>query len=240
MAETLAVAPPAPVTLAPDLPVADAQGTLSKGEFARLIGVTPGRVSQYIGDGIIDRSALVGEGRAARVHVERAKEQLRKRLDISQRLGNGIDTRLKASEVPRPSPQQPALLPPPLSPSDAVEEQIKAQRLETLQRQNRKLAEDEAARAGRYVDAESTTQQLGRVAGQMMTVFEGSLAELATAVAAHFKLPQRDVVHLLRAEFRNVRARNSAALTQAAGDMPALIEDASADRAVEREAAAAD
>jgi hypothetical protein len=34
----------------------------------------------------------------------------------------------------------------------------------------------------------------------------GSLAELATAVSARFELPQRDVLHLLRSEFRKVRA----------------------------------
>lgn len=243
MVETSAVLPPVPIALALDLPVPDARGTLSKGEFARLIGVTPGRVSQYIGDGKIAGDALVGEGREQRIHLERAKEQLRKRLDISQRLGNGINTRL-AANVALQSPQPPAATPAPpstpLSPSDAIEEQIKRGRLETLQRQNRKLAEDEAARAGRYVDAENSKQQLGRVAGQMMTLFEGSLAEIATAFAAHFKLPQRDVAHLLRSEFRKVRALNSATLLRAASAIPPLIEDAAIDQETEREAVAAD
>jgi hypothetical protein len=45
---------------------------------------------------------------------------------------------------------------------------------------------------------------MGVIATKMMAVMEGSLAELATAVSAKFEIPQRDVLPLLRSEFRKV------------------------------------
>ncbi len=71
--------------------------TLSKAEFAAHIGVTPGRVSQYIADQKISGDALIGKGRAARIHVETARQQLLARLDPGQMLGNGKFTQLGAT-----------------------------------------------------------------------------------------------------------------------------------------------
>lgn len=212
---------PPPRPQGPALPVPDANGTLSKGDFARATNVTPGRVSQWIAERKIHGDALVGEGRHQRVHVETAKAQLRAQLDIGQRLGNGIDTRLAPAAPAEPIAAPPAQAPLPLA--DPIEEQIKRARLESIARDNRRKAEEEAARAGRYVDAEAARQQLGRQAGQMLAIFEGSLAELATSVAAQFKLPQRDVLHLLRGEFRTVRARIAALLAQRAAEVPPLL-----------------
>ncbi|MFC6490714.1 hypothetical protein ACFP9U_22395, partial [Nitratireductor sp. GCM10026969] len=61
--------------------------TVGKGEFARLIGVSAGRVSQYIAEGKIFGAALVGEGRSAKIVPEVARVQLAKTLEPSQRLG---------------------------------------------------------------------------------------------------------------------------------------------------------
>jgi hypothetical protein len=65
---------------------------------------------------------------------------------------------------------------------------------------------------------------MGKMAPQMMAVMEGSLPELATAVVAKFEIPQRDVLHLLRAEFRKVRAAAPSLFRDAGGGMPATIE----------------
>ncbi|MVA55958.1 hypothetical protein [Agrobacterium vitis] len=73
------------------------QASVTKGQFAELIGVSPGRVSQYLTEGKISPAALDGVGRNAKINVERAKADLRLTLDVSQRLGNGIDTRLLSS-----------------------------------------------------------------------------------------------------------------------------------------------
>ena len=55
------------------------QTTMSKSAFARHIGVTPARVTQYINEGTIDKSALVGEGRSAKINVAIATQLVAER-----------------------------------------------------------------------------------------------------------------------------------------------------------------
>ena len=48
--------------------------------------------------------------------------------------------------------------------------------------------------------------------------------ELATAVSARFEIPQRDVLHLLRSEFRKVRAAAAKTFRDIAANQPATVE----------------
>ncbi len=57
-----------------------------KSTFAKLRGVSPGRVSQWLANGLISGEAIVGAGRSARIIVEIANEQLRERLDQTRRI----------------------------------------------------------------------------------------------------------------------------------------------------------
>lgn len=216
-------------------PVAAAEPDIvSKSEFARLSNVSPARVSQWIAEGQIKDDALVGEGRSARVRVSVARAQLRRHLDIGQRMGNGLSTRLdgpapeqiEAPLAPGAAPDAQVLpFQRPAPPSDPVEEKIKAARLEGLSRDNRKKAEEEAARSGRYTRTDDVAKQFGRLGSQMVNTFEGWLGEAASKIAARFALPQRDVLHLMRAEFRSFRAGASASLRQQAGELPQTVED---------------
>jgi len=52
---------------------------------------------------------------------------------------------------------------------------------------------------------------------------EGSLAELVTAVSARFEIPQRDVLHLLRPEFRKVRATAAKTFRDKATNLPRVV-----------------
>jgi hypothetical protein len=60
-----------------------------------------------------------------------------------------------------------------------------------------------------------------------MTLFDSSLYEFATAVAAApgANLTTRDVLHILRETFRGIRARNSKSTGQSAAALPVLIAD---------------
>jgi hypothetical protein len=68
---------------------------VSKAEFSRQVGVTAGRVSQWIASGELSGDALVRDGRAERVNVVVARRQLGRRLGAEQRLpaerGGGTD-----------------------------------------------------------------------------------------------------------------------------------------------------
>jgi hypothetical protein len=209
---------------------------VSKAEFARLSNVSRARVAQWLGAKKIFGDAIVGEGRGAQIHVARARAQLKLHLDISQRMGNGLSTRLDgpaAAAAPAIPPQLPldeapgAQAPrPPDPPRDPLEEQIKRERLETARRVNRKMAEEEAARAGRYVLAADATREMGRLAADLVGSLEGwLLGELCSATAAKFGLQYRDVQHLFRTEFRTYRASEAAVLRRRAEQMPEFVED---------------
>lgn len=199
-----------------------AEQTLTKGEFAAHLGVSAGRVSQYISEGKIGPDALDGTGRGARVFVRRAMEQVRGRRDMSQALGNGLSTRLDfdAAPVPRDAPAPSPSVPRP----DSVDEQFKREKLRGVQIANRKAAEEEEARAGRFVEAAETRLEMSRLASGLLQAFEGSLPALATAVAAKFEVSQRDVLHLLRTEFRAIRLAQSTKHRATAAEMSPTID----------------
>lgn len=211
------------------------QGAVSKGEFAALIGVTPGRVSQYLAEGKISAKALQGVGRNAKIIVEQAKADLRLTLDVGQRLGNGIETRLDAAPIATPpaaAVSAPTLdfeasasagnaAPPRIG---GLDEQIKQAKLEQIQRANRNAAKAEAESKGALTETEASRQAMTKVASSMLLVFEGGLTDFASAIAAEFKVPQRDVLHLLRREFRKVREAAAKQARKDAAEMPETIE----------------
>ena len=195
---------------------------VSKGQFAALRNVSPGRVSQWISEGKIKPDALVGDGRNAKINVAMATQQLRDSLDVGQLTGNGVGTRLDLPLPVQPVPA-PAKEPAPSPAGDPIADAIKQERLDQLRRANRREAEEEAARSGKYTDAAEAARQMGVIATKMMAVMEGSLAELATAVSARFEVPQRDVLHLLRSEFRKVRATAAKTFRDLAAELPSVI-----------------
>ena len=197
---------------------------VSKSEFARLINVSPGRVSQYITEGKIHGPALVGEGRSARIAVDVARQQLRRSLDSAQMVGNGVTTRLDAA--PR---SQAVEAPPedelPLTSGDLVAEQIKLERLKELRNRNRRAEEEDLERRGLYMRTEDGRRGMQATAARVLNIVEGGLAGMAADIAAKFGVPQRDVLHLLRLGMRKVRDSAAKEAGEAARSMPATIED---------------
>jgi hypothetical protein len=178
---------------------------LTKKDFAARVNVTPARVSQWLKEGKLDPEALEGDGRRAKVRVNVALGQLRARLDPNQRYGlNGLATDLNGQADP------PA--------GDTIEHKIQRQKLRQAELQTAKLEEDEARRAGELMRTADAEAVMVRLADQMLQVFEGALPDLAGALAQKFELSNRDVVHLLKKEFRQVRQKASdAAAKEAAG-----------------------
>ncbi|RWC25893.1 MAG: hypothetical protein EOS27_26955 [Mesorhizobium sp.] len=197
--------------------------TLSKGDFAAHIGVTPGRVSQYIAAGMIGKDALEGQGRNAKVIVARAVEQIKLKRNIGQALGNGLSTRLDLDPEDQPEP-------PRSTPADVdrltpnVDNELKQQRLEAERRRNRLAAEDEAARRGRLVDATLVRAEMTKLAQAIEDENAGMLTDFASAVAAEFKLPQRDVLHLLRKVRADKKAGAADRARRRAASLPEFVE----------------
>lgn len=202
------------------------QHTMSQADFARKVGVSRAAVSQWKSKDILREDAFTKPGKAGKVIVPIAIEQVRRNRDIGQSLGNGIGTRTSveadgaapeaAAASVRKEPVAPPVaasakevepdLPAPDAPKrDTVEDQLKRAKLEEQLRRNRLQASDEALRQGQLVAADDAREQMARIAGMMLQIFEGALPDFSAAMAAQFDLPQRDVLHLLRAEFKKVR-----------------------------------
>lgn len=207
--------------------MAGSEPVVSKGDFARICGVSPGRVTQWITEGKISGAALVGEGRSAKIVVALAQRQVSARTDSGQAFGNGLKTNLRTPNRRDPSATAtpgPEVLDPATS-LEQLDTRIKKERLEALERQNRKAAEDEAAAQGRYISAAAAKRQMTMVVAQTMRIFEGAVPEIASAIAAELKIEERDVIPVLNREFRKVREQASQNHRRLGDEAPALIED---------------
>ncbi|MDF2140848.1 hypothetical protein [Paenirhodobacter sp. CAU 1674] len=71
---------------------------LTTTELANHLGVSKGRVSQYVSEGKLD-GCYSGDGRARRFDLARVANALGRVLDKGQMLGNGADTRKAISEI---------------------------------------------------------------------------------------------------------------------------------------------
>lgn len=192
--------------------------SLTKTQFAALCRVTPGRVSQWITEGKIGPEEMEGTGRKARMIVARAAEKLKLRLDAGRRNGNGLHTTLPSLLAPEAPPGA-------AFDSDNIHKRLLQEKLLAAAAQNRKLAEDEKARRGIYVRAEHASAEATHLAATILQTFEGGLNQLAGEVADAYKMPARDVAHMMRKGFRELRGRIAAKLTADAAALPPLIED---------------
>jgi hypothetical protein len=193
---------------------------VSKSAFARLVNVSPTRVGQWLRERKLGGDALEGEGRFARIKVDVACQQLKLRLNTGQQLGNGLGTMLDV-----PAPPAASATAAPAEPSDTVGEAIRLEKLREMQLRTRALSEAELARRGVYTKTEAARAALAKMATDMVSIFEGGLADLAAVVAAQYQLPARDVLHLLRAEFRTVRDTAARAVASRTAGEPALVAD---------------
>lgn len=217
------------------------QPTMSKGDFARHINVSPGRVSQYIAAGMIGKDALDGEGRSARIIVPRAIEQIRRRRDIGQALGNGLSTRLDLDdreEATDAGDLLPAGVGKPSEDSDrslrpaTIDDEIKQERLQSERRRNRVAAQEEAVRLGQLVEAAKVKAAVTKEMVAQREAFMAMLADCATEVHSKYGVPQRDCLHLLRkvvtegmGKFAERQRRLAAGLPETAD---AIVEDTAA------------
>jgi DNA-binding transcriptional regulator YdaS (Cro superfamily) len=208
-----------------ELNSASGEDVVSKSKFARIVGVSAPRVSQWLASGQINGDALVGRGHRARIRVAVAKEQLKRNLDPVQHLGANGRAQLDGNGAAAAS---------------TVEDSIKAERLRQLALSNAKAAAEAALRSGRYVRADDARQQLGRVAARLMAVFEASFTEFANSLAASPPATSRDALRTLRATWRTIRVRQAKVAGEEAIALPPMLDDDEAENAdSERPAACA-
>ncbi|MFT0892943.1 hypothetical protein [Pseudochelatococcus sp. G4_1912] len=200
---------------------------VSRSQFAALCGVSPGRVTQWVKARQIDDAALDGSGRGSKIRVKIAAEQLGIRLNVNQRFGlNGIGTRLPLEEDEAPELKHVPLIPveAPKSTASTIESRIAAEKLAQAEMTTARMQREEMAARGVYAVSKVAEAEMVRLAASMLTVFEGALSDFASAIAGQFELPSRDVLHLLRQQFREVRERAAATCQLEMEGLPEFIE----------------
>jgi len=210
-----------------------ATGSVSKGDFAVMLGVSPGRVSQYIAEGKIFGDALEGEGRRAKINPAIAQAQLQKTLEPGQRFGaNG--TALRTPQVvthPAPSlfserPATATSTPAPQTdaPTPQVDElaqlRIRRERIKTEQAEREELLE-----TGKYMLKDDALREMAKAIGTAFSVMDQGLQQISEALSEQFSIPQRDVHHALVKAFRKVRADRAEEFKNIANELPDTIED---------------
>lgn len=189
---------------------------MAKGEFAAHMGVSPGRVSQWIAEGKIGREALVGDGRSARIIVEVAEAQVSARRDPGQAMGNGLQTRVAATVAPGPADGE-------LKPNDTPK-LIQLERLEQERRRNRREQVEEVVRNGGLVPADDAKREMGQLAQRMASEYLGMLADYADAAAEMSGMPARDFLHRFRQVNAAKRAEAAARVRSEAEGLPETVD----------------
>ncbi len=166
----------------------------TKSAFARRVGVTKARVSQWLRAKQIGPRCLVGAGRNARINVEMALEDLRLKLDPTQRLGlNGLSTNLHWEEAPTAADNLDWLDP---QPEDQRRERSKALL-------NAVVAQDLETFGAPSTDFERRTQA-ARVTAEVLRLFDKTMIELAGDLVADGN--ERDnILKLFRMVYSDMR-----------------------------------
>ena len=196
----------------------DELGLMTGAEFARVVGVSRARVSQWKQEGKISAEAWHGEGRAALLDPVRAREDLLRTLSPSQRLGlNGLKTRLENIGKAEDDPAPPR--------GESFDERIKAEKLREIELRNRQAAKREAEEAGLYVRATHHQKAVARTASIILRGFETAVPEMANSLAEKLGVPLREVTRELGQQLRVARGKIEADLRKAAAGEPETVED---------------
>lgn len=205
---------------------------LKKSEFAKRKHRSPACITKWIQLGKISSAAVVGEGQSARIWLERAEQDLIDTLHPSQQLGQEFPATTRTAFFPlsssdgSPRVGQGADIVP-LAPAMSERDLDMARRAKAdadraehdAEAARRKLALD----AGRYVDAQAASAQMATIASKTVTIIETAVLNRSAILAEKFKLPERDLRHILTDEFRNVRERAAGKLRDGAAQLPVQV-----------------
>jgi len=198
---------------------------LSASDLAKQLGVSKGRVSQYVAAGRLD-GCFDGDGRARRFYLDRVAVALGRRLDRGQMLGNGSATKAALKKITDDSDDEDDS-PAPAAPHPAGAERLKSTdpsaydmaRTQIAIEDARKRRRDNAMAEGQFVLAEEVSRQVSRAIGQEIREFESVLRDGARKIADDLGVDFLKARQLLVEVFRAHRATRSAVLADATNDL---------------------
>jgi hypothetical protein len=137
--------------------------------------------------------------------------------EVSASVFAGVQLPLQPGPPPRMSLQTPE------DQGSTIEDQLKQEKLLQARITSRKASEDEEKRKGRFTETAAVKAEMVRLATRLLDTFEGALPDFANAIAEKFEVPARDVLHVIRAEFRAVRTKAAANAKDNAQEEPETI-----------------
>jgi hypothetical protein len=188
----------------------------TKGEYARRKNRKPSAVSNWIADGKISREALVGEGNAARIWVERADEDLIASLNPAQQHASQHPANARTTFLPLTTTLAPAhealAAKMPAAPGAMSDRELDLARRAKADA-DRAEYEAEASRRrllvddGKYVVAEDAARAWVREMSKLISQIETFLSTtLARQLAEKHGLDWKALTVEMREEFRVFRA----------------------------------
>jgi len=197
---------------------------VKKSEFARQRGVSRAALTAWSARGLL---VLSDDGR---VDVTASNARLDERPEIYRGGQSSLPSKeaarkaagaRKGSSAGKPAAAAPCVPSKGSSPDWTTAEAIRRKESAVAQ-----LKELEVKRqAGTYMRTDGARREMGRISSRMLTLFEASLTEFANAIAAAPPSSSREALRILRAAWREIRVRQSKALSMEAEAMPALIDD---------------
>ncbi|RJF81117.1 hypothetical protein D3877_12910 [Azospirillum cavernae] len=183
---------------------------LSKSEFARHRGVSPAAVSQWISNGRLSGSALIGAGRTAKINVEEADRQLGVTLDLGQQM---------AQQALRPSPPSPPSF---RSPEDDHAARYQKARADSAEIDAERARRRDQAERGLYLETDAARAAWAKELGGLLTAMDQWISDLAPALAATPSRDPKELAVLLRQRWREFRQQQADQARATRDAVPAL------------------
>lgn len=169
--------------------------TVTKGDFAGMVGRTPAAVSQWISAGKLQGAALVGEGRRARIAVDVALQQLGMNLDLGQQLAQPRPLIGRSAVAAPVDTDQARLL---KARADREELALQVDRAKAAEMDGRWIVSDEAGNAW-------SLELASLIQSMESWLVTGAVSDV---IALESRDP-REVARVLRSGFRALRERLS-------------------------------
>jgi hypothetical protein len=209
---------------------------MTKADFCRMVGVDRSMANYWRNSNALTDDAFVGTGRGAKVVVAVALEQLKDRLDLTQRVANG------RADLEKPAT---AAVAPTAPVSERVtrdgtrttaEDELRLERIRKVRLENEALEAKRRAEAGTYVRAETVARIVASAMAQVLSMIENGFEVQAETIAAALKekgvqVDARDLELLMATAFRSQRAALAKAQAAALAELPSVVEDRAEDRA---------
>ncbi|GGG59830.1 hypothetical protein GCM10011415_02240 [Salipiger pallidus] len=192
-------------------------------ELAKELGVTKGRISQYVSQGKLD-GCYTGDGRARRFNVEKVRAALDHRLDPGQMLGNGAGTkeRIRDPQPAAASPREGQL-----APRDP--DRYELARIQKVEEEARRLRRQNQLEEGSMVLADNAAREAARALSKELAQIEDLLKRGARSLADELGVDFKQARKILLDHWREHRTRRARALQDEADAADLSDDDREAD-----------